>query len=225
MNRKIKVKITLDILMTLFLLFLMGYQLWGDAAHEWAGAAIFILFIMHNVMNRAWYQNIVRGRYTAMRTLTLIVNILLLISMVCLMVSGIILSRYVFDFLPIRGGMALARLMHMAAAYWSFVLMAVHLGLHWNMLLGMSKRLIKPNPHSAAANRGAFLIGTGIALYGLFVFIKRDLLTYMFLQTEFVFLDYEEPRILFYLDYLAMMGLFIYIAHYGSKIVKEIQKV
>ena len=86
----------------------------------------------------------------------------------------------------------------------------------------MSKRLIKPNPHSAAANKGAFLKGPGIALYGLFVFIKRDLLTYMFLQTEFVFLDYEEPKILFYLDYLAMMGLFIYIAHYGSKIVTGI---
>ena len=33
-------KIIVDVLMTLVLLFLMGYQLWGEAAHEWAGAGM-----------------------------------------------------------------------------------------------------------------------------------------------------------------------------------------
>lgn len=219
MKLKAKLKIILDVIMTLLLLFLMGYQLWGEAAHEWAGSAIFLLFILHNVLNRAWYQNLFRGRYTAMRTAGLMVNALLLTSMICLMVSGIMLSRYVFAFLPIHGGMSTGRKMHMAAAYWGFVLMAVHLGLHWNMILGMSKRLIGTESHPRAA-KAAFLVGTGIACYGLFVFIKRNLLTYMFLRTEFVFLDYEELVFRFYLDYLAMMGLFIYIAHFGSKLLK-----
>lgn len=34
-----------DGLMTLALLFLMGYQLWGEAAHEWVGAGMFVLWI------------------------------------------------------------------------------------------------------------------------------------------------------------------------------------
>ena len=47
-----KVKIAVDVLMTLLLLFLMGYQFWGDTAHEWAGAIMFILFIVHHILNR-----------------------------------------------------------------------------------------------------------------------------------------------------------------------------
>lgn len=222
MNQKTKIKVLLDLVMTLLLLFLMGYQLWGEAAHEWAGAAIFILFILHNILNRAWYRNLFRGRYTAMRMVSLTVNVSLLAAMLCLMISSIILSRYVFAFLPIRGGMSLGRMMHMAAAYWGFVLMAVHLGLHWNMLLGMTGRLLKTGSVSTGAGRMAFLAGTGIALYGLFAFFKRNLITYMFLRSEFVFLDYNEPKFLFYLDYLALMGLFIYIAHYGVMLIKKI---
>ena len=43
--------------------------------------------------------------------------------------------------------------------------------------------------------------------------VTRDLATYMFLRTQFVFLDYSESPISFYIDYLAMMGLFIWIVY------------
>lgn len=221
-NRKAKIKILLDAMMMFLLLFLMGYQLWGEAAHEWAGAAIFLLFILHNILNLAWYRNLFKGRYNPMRIAVLIVNVLLILTMICLMVSSVILSRYAFAFLPVHGFMSLGRMMHMAAAYWGFVLIAAHLGLHWNMLLGMAERFIKAENHSAGARMAVVLAGTGIALYGFTVFIRRDLLTYMFLRTEFVFLDYNESMLLFYLDYLALMGLFIYIAHYGLKLLKKV---
>lgn len=51
MKPKAKVKIAVDVLMTLGLLFLMGYQFWGDVAHEWAGAGMFVLFILHHALN------------------------------------------------------------------------------------------------------------------------------------------------------------------------------
>ena len=47
MKPKARLKISTDALMALVLLFLMGYQFWGDVAHEWADAAMFILFIVH----------------------------------------------------------------------------------------------------------------------------------------------------------------------------------
>lgn len=45
-------KIIVDVLMTLVLLFLMGYQFWGEAAHEWAGAGMLLLFLAHHFLNR-----------------------------------------------------------------------------------------------------------------------------------------------------------------------------
>ena len=38
MSPKAIFKIMVDVLMTVVLLFLMGYQFWGDVAHEWGGS-------------------------------------------------------------------------------------------------------------------------------------------------------------------------------------------
>ena len=64
MKPKTAVKIAVDVLMTLALLFLMGYQFWQDAAHEWVGAGMFLLFILHHILNGSWYRSICKGKYT-----------------------------------------------------------------------------------------------------------------------------------------------------------------
>lgn len=61
MKPKVKFKIGVDILMTLVLLFLMGYQFWGDVAHEWAGAGMFLLFLVHHILNGNWHKRLLRG--------------------------------------------------------------------------------------------------------------------------------------------------------------------
>ncbi len=74
-----------------------------------------------------------------MRIMQTIVNLGVLTTMLCLGFSGIVLSRYVFSF--VQGGpMATARTMHLAASYWGFVLMGLHAGLHWRMILGMARK-------------------------------------------------------------------------------------
>lgn len=44
---------------------------------------------------------------------------------------------------------------------------------------------------------------------------------YLFMQTHFVFFDFSEPIPLFYLDYLAIMGLFIFLAHTAAKLLRK----
>ena len=44
---------------------------------------------------------------------------------------------------------------------------------------------------------------------------------YLFLQTHFVFFDFSEPIPLFYLDYLAIMGLFIFLTHTAAKLLRH----
>ena len=220
MNRKLKRAV--DVLMTAVLLILMGYQFWGEKAHEWVGAGTFVLFVAHHVLNWKWYKNLFRGKYTPRRILQVCVDMLTLLSMIALMYSGIVLSRYVFSFLSIESGLAMARRLHILGSYWGFLLMSLHLGLHWNMVLGAAKRKIP------AASRKfhyiCFGLGLFTALYGVCVFIKRDFFIYLFLQSEFVFLDYEEPKILFYLDYLSLMGMCIFISHYMGKFLQSLKK-
>lgn len=223
MKPKAILKTGIDILMTFTLLFLMGYQFWGDIAHEWAGAAMFILFLVHHGLNGNWHKNLFRGKYSPSRIFMLIADILLFLSMIGLMVSGIMLSNHVFAFLGIHVGMAFARLLHIAASHWGFVLMSLHLGLHWGMLLGLAGRTLKKQKsRSGKGSIPFFIVGAVIALYGLTVFISRDFPVYMFLRTQFVFLDFNEPVPLFYLDYLSMMGTFIFLAYYASGALRKL---
>ncbi|MGN0293192.1 MAG: DUF4405 domain-containing protein, partial [Lachnospiraceae bacterium] len=137
MKPKMKIKMGIDFLMTALLLCLMAYQITGQELHEWFGAGMLVLFILHSFLNTRWYGRLVKGKYNLLRIVQTIVNVSVLISMLCLGFSGIVMSRHVFAALPIRGPMATARSMHMAASYWGFVLMSVHLGMHWGMIMGM----------------------------------------------------------------------------------------
>lgn len=223
MKPKAIVKIILDVLMTVALLFLMGYQLWGDVAHEIVGAGLFVLFIVHHILNWSFYKHLFRGKYTPMRILQLVMDGLVLAVMIMLMVSGIMMSRHVFAFLPVHGGLSVARRLHILGSYWGFILMSMHLGLHWNQMLGMFRKTTGIKKASKIRTACCFAAGLLIAGYGGYVLVKRDFPTYLFLKTEFVFLDYSESPILFYLDYLAFMGLCIFVAHYLAKLCRKIQ--
>ena len=215
MKRKTFLKIVVDIGMTVMLLFLMTYELIGAAAHEWLVMGMFVLFITHHILNRKWSQCVFKGRYTLFRIwqTTLVIGILL--TMIGSMYSGIILSEHALSFLPIKGGRAFAREVHMISSYWGFVLMSLHLGLHWSMIMGMAKRLVKEPPTT-----GKWLLrGTAalIAGYGVYAFIQRGIGQYMLLRNHFAFFDFEEPLIFFLADYMAVMALFVWVSHYFSK--------
>ncbi len=224
MKPKALIKLSIDILMTLALLFLMGYHLWGEILHEWVGAGMLLLFIAHHILNGRWHKTLFQGKYNAFRILTLCIDFFVLLAMLAQMYSGIVMSRYVFDFLPFNGGMSLARRLHILGAYWGFLLMSLHLGIHWNMILGMFHKAAGIKSNAKSRSMIAFVIGLIIAGYGVWIFISRDFLTYLFLKNEFVFLDYSEPKVLFYVDYLALMGLCIFIAHYSAKLIRKIKK-
>lgn len=212
MKPKMILKLAVDIGMTAALLLLMAYELVGQAAHEWIGIGMFALFIIHHILNGSWIRNLLRGRYNPVRIMQTGLVLLILCAMVGLMVSGIILSRHALSFLPIKGGRSFARNLHMISAYWGFVLMSVHLGFHWSMMMGMAKKLFqKP---SAVRKWVLRILALVIAGYGVYAFIRRDIGIYMLLRSHFVFFDYEEPLVFFYLDYIAVMGLFILIGNY-----------
>lgn len=74
MKKKFIGKIIVDMIMTVLLLLLMGRQLTGDFVHEWMGTGIFILWIIHHILNWNWYCHLFKGKYTLMRMIQNVVN-------------------------------------------------------------------------------------------------------------------------------------------------------
>lgn len=222
MKRKRIIRVLVDAAMSGVLLLLMAYSLVGEQAHEWLGIGIFVLFIMHHILNRKWTRSMARGRYPVSRILQTLLVFCVCLTVLGSMVSGAILSRYALSFLPISGGRAFGRTLHMLSAYWGFVCMGLHLGFHWNTMLGMANRTGIKRP--AVWGRVLRCLGVLIAAYGVYAFVKRDIGSYLLLRTHFVFFDFEEPLALLLLDYAAVMGLFVWIGHYGTKAVKRVSR-
>ena len=218
MNKKQITKIITDLVMTVALLFLMSYGLIGETLHEWLGIGMFALFILHHILNCKWSGRLLKGKYTLYRILQTVLVVPALAAMLGSTVSGIVLSRHALSFLPIAGGQSWARTLHMLSAYWGFVFISLHLGVHWSMMTGMASRLWKKK--SAIRSWGVRAVGFWIAGYGVYAFLKRDIGSYMFLKNQFVFFDFEEPLILFLLDYIAVMGLFVCVGHYIAQGLK-----
>ena len=222
MSKKAMIKIAADIGMTIVLMFLMAFELVGREAHERLGMGLFLLFIVHHILNRSWLKHVFRGKYTPFRILQTVLVFFALSSMLASMVSGIIMSRYVFAFLNLRGGLGWARTVHMLAAYWGFVFLSLHQGLHWAVMIGIAKKQVKAK--SSVCSVIVKILGILIAGYGGYAFGQRQIASYMFLQSMFVYFDFEEPFVFFILDYMAIMGLFVGGGYYVSKGLKGLGK-
>lgn len=208
--------------MTALLLLLMAYSLVGEAAHEWLGVGIFVLFILHHFLNVKWSKAMFKGKYTPYRTAQTAAVVLVLLTMCGSMISGVLLSRTVFTFLGDRAFLAQAQKLHMLCAYRGFVFLSLHLGLHWSNILNMSKRLFKKR--SSTRSWSVRIFGWAVAAYGIYAFFKRNFPEYMFLKIHFVYFDLSEPLIFYLTDYLAVMVTFVCAGHYLSLILKSAGK-
>ncbi len=211
MKAKKIIKIIIDTAMLILLPMLMAYSLIGETAHEWLGLAMFLLFILHHIMNPAWLKTLFKGHYTPLRIYFASVNIMLLIIMIFLPVSGIMMSKHIFHFFGI-GGMSFARTVHLLLSHWGFILMSVHVGNH-------------VGAHRAGKNKGVtvllWAVAIAVSIYGAYAFVNRDMASYLFLKNQFVFFDFGEPRLRFMADYASMMCLFACI---GAVIFKALKR-
>ena len=167
MKRK-TVKTILDVVMTGVLPVLMAYSLAGEMLHEIVGTVMLALFIAHHILNRKATAAMFKGKQTPMRILNTVVNLLLFAVMLCLPISGIVLSKHLYTFLPTDGLSAIARTAHLLLSYWGFALMSFHLGLHADLWLNRLKK-----------RKAAFIILSImlslIAAFGAYAFITTRL--------------------------------------------------
>lgn len=210
------VKRIIDIALTVTLLLLMAFQVTEQLAHEWLGVTMFVLTIVHQILNRRFYTTIFKGKYNALRVFQLIVNILLLLSFVCTALSGMMMSRFATPFMNGLLPSSIVRQGHLAMSHWSFVLMGLHLGLHFGIITSKLKN------RTVRVIIG--IVMTGISVYGFYLFFKSDMLNYMVFKNPFAFLDYEKAWWLVLLENLAMLLAWAFAAYLLSLFLRLITK-
>lgn len=201
-----------DAALTILLLACMGCQFFGGMSHELLGTAMLALLILHHVLNRKWYGSLFKGRYGAVRALYTVLGLLLIVVTLALMYSGVVISRYVFGFLQIESGTALARRLHLACSYWGFILMSLHIGLHCGRAFAAMNRRIRC---------AALALWMLLSAYGIYAFISRGFADFLLFRSEFAFADGSEPAVYFYLDYLAVMSACAALSYAVKKLISS----
>ena len=126
-------KFALDLVLLVLLALMYQKRVISMRFHELGGLALFGLFVLHKVLNWAWIASTTGGilrRRIKLNPLWL-VDLLLLVSMTCIIITGLLISKT----LPtaIEGGFGL-KAWHYFFSSLSIVLTGVHLGLHWPLL-------------------------------------------------------------------------------------------
>ena len=197
----------IDLAMALLLLFLMAYFITEQEIHEWLGVGMLALFLLHHGLNWKWFRALARGRYTPRRILQTVLVLLLFVSMAAQSVSGLAMARHVLPFLEVPVSIAVARRIHLACGYWSFLLTGLHLGLHWGIFLGLGRKLRGGRPLAPAVRWALRIAAAAATVWGGVCFVQQNIADYMFLRVDFVFFDYEKSPLLAMWELAAMFAL------------------
>ena len=132
------IKITLDVMMTILFLLLMKISFVGIALHELIGIGLFFLFAIHKLLNYRWIagicKGIVSGKASGKARFMFGLDIVILLFVTFNVISGILISQTVLTSIE-ASDIALWSDLHHFTAYSSLVLLSVHIGLHWQMLM------------------------------------------------------------------------------------------
>ena len=209
--KRIIMRIT-DFIMTCNLLFLMSLQVTQQFTHEWTGIAMTVLFIVHHIFNYKYYKTLFKGKYNFLRIFQLLLNILLLVSFIITAVSGMAMSRFATPFMKGLMKASDARKLHLALSYWTFVLTGLHIGLHFGMI---TAKLPKGIFRKIAA-----VIMAAVSVYGFVLFLNANIFDYMFMKTQFAFLDYDKAAWRVILQNFVMLISWAFTAYLLSLSVK-----
>ncbi|EQM95250.1 DUF4405 domain-containing protein [Oxalobacter paraformigenes] len=138
MHLKTAIRLAFDLLILVAMVLLYNTRAMGLAYHEIAGLVLFAFFIVHLASNRLWItaitSRLASGTLPARTVFSYGVSLGLLAAFLAVGVSGVAISRVVFDF---HSSWPVWKTIHKTGAAIALILTGIHLGLHHAFILGM----------------------------------------------------------------------------------------
>jgi hypothetical protein len=166
------VRFGLDLLTAVaFVLFFNKQVLGGLTFHEIAGLAIAVAFFTHVLLNWQWVKKVtvkLFDRKLPRRTkFGYFLNIMLLITMSFIMISGIFISRVVFPNINV-GNEQWFKVSHISVSFLVLILVAAHIGLHWQWVINVCKNMTKFKKSKKSLSIAAKLATVALLVVGIY---------------------------------------------------------
>ena len=175
MKKKNVIKMIIDFVMLILMLLEYSKVYTGQLVHEVTGIILFILFIIHNLLNIKFYKELLNGKYNFTRIITTIVDLTFLLCMLFTIILGIPISEKVFKFLNIKGNMTIRKL-HTIFGYWALVILAIHLGLHFKVIFAKAKNKIH---NKKILKYIVWILELVICIYGIIVIKNNNFIEHL----------------------------------------------
>jgi acetyl esterase/lipase len=213
LNRVFLLRLAFDFTAASLLLIGLAYWWLGNAAHELAGTAMFVLLIVHNVFNRRWYGSVTKTRREPRSMLNVGVTFLLLAGMLALLVTSVLISNTLSGLIPAYGGFT-ARQIHIFAGYWVLVIVAIHLGLRWPLLMSVARTLFGITQPSVPRTWALRLAAIAIAIHGVWSSFALGIGSKLAMEMTLDWWNFEESVAGFFVHCVAIAGLYIFLTYY-----------
>lgn len=209
---KRSLRIIVDIALAVILFLLMLNSKIGILAHEILGVSLIVLFIIHHVINRSFYKNIFKNKYSKLRIVYLVIDTLMAIMMLVMIVSSFLISQRLFVSFGL-GNDYLGRILHIISSYSLYILCGLHLGLHYNSVFKLKKE------NKIVLNIFLIIIS---CVFGTHGFIKRNFIGKLSLSILYP-IHYEEGITTWIIDYISIFIMFLMIGYgiYNITLIKR----
>nr|WP_315478172.1 DUF4405 domain-containing protein [uncultured Rhodoferax sp.] len=217
MNRVFLLRLALDGVAAGLLLFAFAYYWQGNAAHEVAGTAMFLFLIVHGAFHRRWFSTLTKKKSNVQRSkFNIALTFVLLIGMCALLVTSLVISETVFADWRWEDDFTVRRL-HAGAAYWLLVVVAIHLGLRWPLLMATASRLFGITQPNRARTVLLRVITLCIAVQGVGSAQALNLPAKLLFQMSLDWWDFGTSVAGFFGHCIVFAGLCICVTYYGVR--------
>ncbi|EGL14902.1 MULTISPECIES: DUF4405 domain-containing protein [unclassified Paenibacillus] len=166
------VKLMLDLAMALTLVLLFNKRVFGGLTfHEIAGLAISFALLTHILLNLQWVKKVtlrIMDRSLPGKTrFGYLLNVLLLVTMTFIIISGILISEVVFRGIRL-GEERWFKMAHISISYLVLVLIGVHVGMHWQWVIQVTGRIFSGKAPGKAGAAAAKIAAAAIVAFGAY---------------------------------------------------------
>ncbi|MCK6259120.1 DUF4405 domain-containing protein [Fictibacillus sp. KIGAM418] len=172
MKKNNYVKFGLDLAMSITFVLLFNKRVFGGMTfHEVAGTVIGVAFLTHMALNWRWIKNVslklFDKKLPGKTRFSYGLNLVLLVCMTTIMVSGIFVSRVLFPNTNI-GNEGWFKMLHISLSFLTLIIVGIHVGMHWKWVINIWNRIFsikEPKQWMGWTANGAMAV---VLLFGVF---------------------------------------------------------
>lgn len=166
-------KFILDAVMGIVFALLFNTQVLGGLTfHEIAGLAIGGAVVFHLLLNAKWIKKVTIGIFSpktkAKNRVSYILNVLLLVDLAIIIVTGVLISKVLFPTLATGVNNHSLATLHTATSYIGLALIGIHVGLHRQWIISTCRTVFKIKSHSTARTVVANVLAIALLVFGLY---------------------------------------------------------